>query len=220
MKSIAKIITARIIMGMAVAFCIVVSGCGVNESQPSPPQPVANPFPNTVGNWWVYERNDLVANVIDTLTISVTGPDSVVAPEVPRVWTLTSSATGELLSNTVTVIGDTITVRQGNGLVRVEQFVLPFEKGRTWSGRAGEESDSSKVTGVGRMSAPAGSFPGSAVIERGWSTGFEGNGGWTITLVAPNVGIIGRREVYNLNDGGGVRIVINEIWTLLDYRIM
>jgi hypothetical protein len=63
---------------------------------------------------------------------------------------------GNLFPNRVSINGDKIVVRQGNGIARSEEFVLPFDSGLSWFGNVGEQRDSSEVIRIDSVTTPAG----------------------------------------------------------------
>lgn len=210
--------TIKVILSAVCLLGVVAVGCNVNDPQkPAPQEP--DPFPNTVGSWWVYERVDSLTMVTDTLTITVSDTTPPFLPEDARIWTLSSSKFGELNSIRVSIANDTISVRREDGVLRSEQFVLPFDSGLTWRGIVGKQRDSSEVFHMDSVDTPAETFLDIAIINRTWSSGFEGENGATMTHIVENVGIVKRQETYFLNDGGGLRLAISDEWILLNYLI-
>ncbi len=204
-----------VIMFSALSLGAIFVGCGANDSRRPNPKP--DPFPNTVGSWWVYERIDSLTMVTDTLTVIVTDTLFTCERGVANLWRFLSPRQF-MDGGLVRKANDTIvTCISGNG----EQFILPFISNVGWRSQLNNSGDTSTVDSIVTASLTAGVFEGVAFISRNVRLGFEGGGGRNFTAIAPNVGIIKRTAINWGADGGGtIDTAVWDSWTLLDYTIV
>lgn len=202
---------------------IVVAGCD-NSRRPTDDDNdnvVLTSFPNAVGMLWVYEVHDSLTEATDTVWVSVTDTAGYPAGQVVLRWRLNwnSTVSGENRYAYSAIGMDTIDfwTESRPQLMFLERFVLPMSRGTEWIAPIG--ADTSRVADIGTVTVPAGSFRGSAHIERKWNPGLCGDGNWSWTWIAPDVGVVSRYMYSKASDGGSTWFTVNQTWELLEYHL-
>ena len=194
--------------------------CGDDSPTGSGGDTIHDPFPNAVGMLWKYEVYDSLAETVDTVWVSVTEMRVSIAEISAYQWRLYWQSSGEVEDRVVGFRGDTIDIltdsTQGD-IELLERFVFPLEEGATWIGPS--IYDTCRVTEIGTVVVPAGTFRNSALVEHAWNLDFEGGGNWTETWLAPDVGIAYRHEYQAYSDGTTITVLENQVWRLIEYDL-
>lgn len=178
---------------------------------------IHDPFPNAVGMLWKYQVYDSLTETVDTVWVSVTERRGSVAIISACQWRLYWQSSGEVEDRVVGLIGKTVDIlidtTQGEPEL-LERFVFPLEEGATWNGPS--IYDTCRVTEIGTIAVPAGTFSNSALVEHAWNLDFEGGGNWTETWLAPDVGIVYRHLYRAYSDGTTITVLENQVWRLIE----
>jgi len=182
---------------------------------------VHNPFPNAVGMLWKYEVFDSLTDATDTVWVSVTDSELTRCGYTIYNWRMYWTSRDSVVDRSALSWIDTamveIVIDSPQEPALLERFVFPLEEGATWTGPS--IYDTCRVTEIGTIAVPAGTFHNSALVEHAWQLDFEGGGNWTETWLAPNVGIAYRHEYLTYSDGTTITVLENRIWRLLEYDL-
>ena len=182
---------------------------------------VNNPFPNAVGMLWKYEVFDSLTDATDTVWVSVTNSELTRCGYTKYSWRTYWITRDSVVDQSALVWIDTamveIVVDSPQEPALLERFVFPLEEGASWNGPS--IYDTCRVTEIGTVTVPAGTFHNSALVEHAWNMGLWGGGDSTKTWLAPNVGIAYRHEYQTYSDGTTITVLENRIWKLLEYDL-
>jgi hypothetical protein len=202
-------------------FLVVLCSCG-DDSPINGGRHSIEQLPSQIGMLWKYEVYDSLAETTDTVWVSVTDEvHQTITGSSVFVWGINWKTQYRIEWRTVILNGDTVVINADTVQTDadpLERFVFPLQPGKEWTGPF--EIDTSRVTEVGTIQVPAGTFTGAARVERVWNRDFEGGCNWSATWIAPNVGVVSRHLIDSANPGDGNFIVtMNQTWQLYDYDL-
>jgi len=182
---------------------------------------IHDPFPNAVGMLWKYQVYDSLTQTTDTVWVSVTDSALTRCGYTRYSWRMYWTTRDSVVDRYALIWVDSamvdIIVDSPQEPELLERFVFPLEEGATWNGPS--IYDTCRVTEIGTIAVPAGTFSNSALVEHAWNLDFEGGGNWTETWLAPNVGIAYRHEYQAYSDGTTITVLENRVWRLIEYDL-
>lgn len=188
----------------------------------------SDPFPNSVGVWWEYQRFDSLTSKIDTIHVEIT--DTVTLPngELSKIWL--STVNGKVVDTSYVSIvtvdaSDSVKIYKAWDFTAPQMlYAFPLESGASWV-NSEVFSNSCQydftVTGVETIETPLAAYPGAFSV---WRADFPNN----CFSVSDN---FIRRRVWLVNRLGMVKNLLfsddiqntppssNEIWTLIDFDV-
>ena len=201
-KSMLAIILALAVVG-------AMWGCDDDDYQSRIPEE-GEAFPNLIGSTYSFAYYDSVAEVADTVAVSIVGQRTLDNGEVAKVWVCQFENHAD--THFVSQIGQTTKI-YWRGLD--EPFVLqePLSVGKYWPG---ETSDTVTVLDTASVAIPAGTFTKAYRTER--TQYMIGATDRDLMVLAPEVGItiMTLKTTYVMPPPN---IGLSESWILLDYTI-
>jgi hypothetical protein len=174
-------------------------------------------IPMAIGVLWIYEVHDNLAEVTDTIQVSIVDTVSTGDGSFFTVWKYNRSDV--ISTRYIEVAGDTLVIRHDTlNLQPCEYLVFPLKVGRRWTVPCGFR-DTSWVTHSGRISVPAGDFDNGFQIDRLWNFDIEGGGNRSTTWIVPEVGIVFRHLLSQFSDGSTTTFTADEEWRLLSHDL-
>lgn len=123
-------------------------------------------FPNTNGTWWKYKVFDSVTSILDTITIRIVGDTKLDNGTPVRIWQINSLASYKPVDTNYIYSGsDGIRFYSNKSFQSLyKAYNFPLEVGKYWIGT--QSNDTSKIIGKANITAIAGTFNDSYIIER------------------------------------------------------
>ncbi|MEE9443536.1 MAG: hypothetical protein V3V99_12805 [candidate division Zixibacteria bacterium] len=174
-------------------------------------------FPKEVGMYWEYAVHDSLTGETDTVEVSIVDTLTVEDTLLTMKWNVNYS--DGVIRRYYTFRGDTLMISNDSLMMESgEWFVFPFELNSMWTG-PNIYDDTSRVTEIGTISVPAGTFTSATKIDRIWWRDFEGGGNYSTTWIADSVGMVYRHHLSQYSDGAQLHTRVNETWELLNFNL-
>jgi len=195
----------RTIIFLACSLIILSITISCNNSSTGPSPFSTDVFPNALGNTWTYAHHDSLANVSDTLIVTITGETSLSNNQPAMIWQYRFSNSVD--TTYVFTDGDTVRFVGNSHPFRI---VFPLSLGSEWKGDYWF-NDTIRVLKKEPISVVAATFLDSYKIEEIW-IGLNDYGRFTWWFV-PSVGFV---RIYHTGVSFGTA---NETFELISYSI-
>jgi len=190
------------------AWTLLLTACEKQESDDDINETEANYFPNSLGSYWKYQRQDHLTNTTDTISVTITG-DTIVSDKIYAVWEYDYGQRIDILY--VSQNDDSVKFYTSHFNWMDRLYITPFELGLGWK-TPPFNSDTSYVSAVGEIFINGRSYENVARIERSTESFnyFLDESIW----IKPGVGLV--KFQFNADNSGAES---NETWELIEFQI-
>lgn len=176
-----------------------------------------NNFPKEIGMYWEYAVHDSLTGETDTVEVSIIDTFAIEDDFLTMKWNVNYSH--DVIGRYYAFKGDTLMISNDSLMIGGgEWIVFPLEIDNLWTG-PNINDDTSRVTEVGNISVPAGTFESASKIDRVWWRDFEGGGNYSTTWISDSIGMVFRHQLSQYSDGAQLYTSVNETWELLNFDL-